>query len=316
MNESKDIKKFRYIQFPLCFLSEIIEFENPKRGYELIMSFGLINLAEKLNISYDNIAKQIVYNYFINNGKQLTTGFLQKIEKYIKKDQIIIDGHGFDYTGREFNVDEEVIKSFTEVFEKDKKFYDEAEFHYRVWQAAKLLEITINNMNNVIKLYEKGREKLENFQVQFGRDAWTSVRTDLLLSAKDERLSEDLFCLLAGVRSKIGRRNYVHTYKVEILNRMIGAKNDKTAEELLKNENIRFYYEKFKNRYQFNKLIDKAVDRQLLTFLSCKRGYYVSIRFRPEKLQDMIQRKLWDKPARIKYRVHKKKDSQIKLNSN
>ena len=103
----------------------------------------------------------------------------------------------------------------------------------------------------------------------------TSIKRDYLIDVRDGKLRPDLLLLLAAVRSIIGvNRNMSSTNNSFIYSRMMG------------DEPWRKY-----TRYYIDKLFAEAMRKNMLAKVSggqgC-RGYYVSIRYRPEKLSEKI----------------------------
>ena len=118
--------------------------------------------------------------------------------------------------------------------------------------------------------WEKGWNELQKLIT--GGEIYTSVKTAYLFDARDGKLDPDLLLLVAAVRSKIGKNNFKHTNRQEIVCRMYGDPN------------------KLK-RHAFDTLCDKAYRKGMMTRISAGRGYFVSIRYNCKQLADEVIRR-------------------------
>ena len=106
----------------------------------------------------------------------------------------------------------------------------------------------------------------------------------------------DLFRAYIGIKSMIGRRNFISSNKPAILSRMIGCKNKAafeffTANRYNKNKNLLPTVEKYSKRYNMDKLLLTLAERKYIMFLSKKevRVIYLSKYMEPEELGKLIK---------------------------
>jgi len=272
--------------------------EEALNAINVIIGFGIMNYGLKLEIPDNEICQQIVYNYF-NDPEILSGPLRRRIKKYISEGSLIVNEARKGFTGSGHEIDPDALEGLDELLMKDEVFYRLAEDNCRLLKAAKSLGLIIHDIYITIKHYRQAVKIKEEFEKEFGADAWTSVKKDLIFDVKnsfydvgDNNSSLELFRLLAGVRSKIGKRNFCLMYKKEILNRMFGCKNDEAIKKLLaNNEKIRNEYEFLSRRRQFDRLIKKAAERKLLTIQPNNRGYFVSIKYTSEELRQRTENK-------------------------
>ncbi len=104
----------------------------------------------------------------------------------------------------------------------------------------------------------------------------TSVKRDYLVEAREGKLNPEYLLLLAAVKSILGKRNFTRTTNATVFKRMMGIDP----------------WRKF-TRYWMDKLFTETMMKNMLTKVSggpgCK-GYYVSIRYRPEELSKKIKK--------------------------
>jgi hypothetical protein len=105
-------------------------------------------------------------------------------------------------------------------------------------------------------------------------DIYTSVKTSYLFEARDNVLRLDLLFIIAAIKSIIGhKRNFTRTNRQFILRRMYGSDQPMT-------------------RYQFDKLVSEAMAKRMFTIISAGRGYYVSMRYKPDELGQIIMQRI------------------------
>jgi len=112
----------------------------------------------------------------------------------------------------------------------------------------------------------------------------TSVKKEYLIDARDGNLNPEYLLLLAAVKSILGYRNLVRTTNQFVFERMMGDNP----------------WRKY-TRYWIEKIFNEAMMKNMLSRVSggqgC-RGYYVSIRYRPEEVSREIKKRLFANNAR------------------
>lgn len=286
-----------YIQFPLCLLQKT--YEDPVKGFNLILEFGIINYAMKFKFTLNEVARQLIYCY--QNKKEIIQfNLLHSLESYIKDDFSLVATFDPDHNGFEKNVFEPDTTEMLIIFKADHKFRDEAILFYKVKQSVESLNMSNFNIDRALKSYNEGIKYKENFELKFGPDCWPGVKVSQICEFRDNLKDVDLFRAYIGIRSMVGRNSFVTTNHPAILSRMIGCKNKAsfeyfTTDKYNKNKNLLPTVEKFtgqKHQRQRIKLLETLSDRKFIMYLS-KRGVsviYISGSFmEPEELGRLVK---------------------------
>ncbi|MBN1227789.1 MAG: hypothetical protein JXA79_12410 [Deltaproteobacteria bacterium] len=266
---------YSYVRFPLCLFQEF--FTNGNDAFNLISGFGIINMARSLKAkNIEEVARQLMY-YYYNNKTRIPGHLLDMLQVYINSGDIILDEdyRGFGATG-EFAPEGEVF-SIMQIFQKNPKFLDEA---LLLWQLSKtvsdlkdkkfkykLLNVTIGSTDDIVKSYEKALTIQKNFEDKYGKDSWSSVKTDMLFEFRDSGKDFDLLRAYLAIKSIIGPHQYTATTRKVILMRMMGCKSNEALNDFLKNnKTAREYYNMFSRsdkalRYHFDKLFEALLAR-------------------------------------------------------
>jgi len=124
------------------------------------------------------------------------------------------------------------------------------------------------------------------FQRKLPGDVYTSVKTSYVFDARDGKLQIELLLMIAALKSIIGnRRNFAKTTRNYIVERMYGGCKQVT-------------------RYQFDKLKDAAVAKRMFTIIPARKGYFISIRYSPTELKEIVIQRV------TKYQDKKKEVTQ------
>jgi len=101
-----------------------------------------------------------------------------------------------------------------------------------------------------------------------------SIRTDWVFDTREGKIPLDLFRIVCAIRSIVGRSEFSKTNKKLITSRMFGLRNYKAIQTLSDQEKAEREY--YMNRYRFNRLINRAVERGFVAKIPAGRGFYVS----------------------------------------
>jgi hypothetical protein len=283
---------YTYIQFPLCLLQ--LTYGAPEKGLSIILNFGIVNYGLKFKYDIKEVARQLMYCYYRNN-LMIQIPLYKTLQRYIHEGLITIDEEfdGFDFNG--FNPE---IDKLIRLFETDIEFRDASILRWQIDKAASLLNIRLGSMDVAIKEYTEGLNFLVNFEVKYGADCWPGVKPSQLMEFRDSGKDIDLFRAYIGIRSLIGRNNYIATTKKVILMRTLGCKNDKAMQEFLKvHKPAKAIYDKFTRsdnalRYNFQKLFEILIERGFLKSKvferTVSRKIFLSIEFTYDQLADEI----------------------------
>lgn len=293
------LKKFNaddtYIQFPLCLLQKT--FEDPVKGFNLILEFGIINYAMKIKFSLNEVAKQLIY-CFQNKKEIIQLNLLHSLESYIRDDFSLVATFDPDHNGFENNIYEPDTTEMLILFKADHKFRDEAILCYRVKQSVGSLGGFNNfNIDRALKSYNEGKAIQTNFEKMFGNDSQPMIKVSQVCKFRDNTKDIDLFRAYIGIRSMVGRNKFATTNHFAILSRMTGCKNKAsfeyfTTDKYNKNKNLLPTVEKYKTPYQRRKLLFTLVERKFIMYLSkeCLSVIYVSRSYmEPEELKEHIE---------------------------
>jgi hypothetical protein len=283
---STNEKPYTYLQFPLCFIGET--FKDPQKGLNLICEFGIVNFAMKQSVNIEDVQRQLIYSYY-RKKESLPRKLHSKLLQYVEEGKIETDEDYNGFNGKEFNPEQE-IKGIAEIFEIDSEFKETSILTWQIGKAAKFLKVRLGNIDNTIKVFNEGQAILNRYESLFGPDAWPSVKPSMLFDVRDSGKDLDLFRAFIGIKSMIGRRNFISSNKPAILSRMIGCKNKASFNEISKDKAICPTIEKYSKRYHMDNLLLLLVERKYIMYLASKpvSVIYLSTYMEPEKLRDMI----------------------------
>jgi hypothetical protein len=287
------VKEYGYLQFPLCLLRET--YRDVDRGLDLMIKYGIMNYAIKLDYTIQNVAEQTVY-YFFHKQDVIQNSIMEKLNKAIEEGTFLPDEDrkGFDTKGK-INLETDEILS---LFKSDPELKEDAILNYQVHLATSKdhLCIPIPSTDYVIRRYNEALKIKQTFEDKFGPDAMPFCRREMLLEFRDNPKDIDLFRAYIGIKSMIGRRNFISSNKPAILSRMIGCKSKSafeyyTIDKYNKDKNLLPTVEKYSKRYHIDKLLLTLAERKYIMFLSKEKVsvIYLSKHMEPEELGKLIK---------------------------
>ncbi len=289
MAESK--REYRYIQFPLCLLQ--LTYEKPYHGFDLIISYGIINYSQKFSYTIEEVGRQLMYAYY-RNQKMIQADLLKTMQRYIDNEELTIEENycGFGTGGKNFDPFAFEDCELLTLFERDEKFKEAAIIRYQIQQAAKSLNIQIGSIDKTIKRYNEGLKIKYSFEQRFGKDSEVSLKIGMAFKLRDSQIDLDLFRANLAIKSKIGTKDFATISKPEIVSRMIGCKSVEAFNHCKAEKHLKPTVEKYSKRYQMNKILDKLVERRFIMYLSKQgeRSIYVSKYIEPENLKKLIEK--------------------------
>lgn len=281
-----------YIQFPLCLLQET--YKDPVEGLNIIFDYGIVHYAKKIRYNIEEVGRQLMYDYY-RKQDMIQWQLVNMMEQYIESEDLIIDDNYFGFTNSGTDFEPLEGSGLLELFEADQNFKEAAIFHYQIKQATSSLNISISNIEVIIKRYDKGIALQSKFEQLFGSDAMPMVKTSHLFDYLKNPKDLDLFRAYIAIRSMIGQRNFATTQKPAILGRMVGCKSVEafkyfTEHKTFKNKYLLPTVEKYSKRYQMDKLLFTLAERKFIMYLSKPKVsvIYVSIYMEPEALAKLI----------------------------
>jgi hypothetical protein len=285
MNEKK--RDDRYIQFPLCLVQET--YHTPGKGLGIILDFGTVNFAKKIDYNMTEVARQLMYAYYRNRAL-IQDDLFDTVYKYAIKGLLTTDE---DYNGFSNNSFEplETSKELPGLLESDEEFKLAAILRYQINQAENLLRIKDYNIDRTLKGYNEGKSIQNKFESKYGPDCWPSIKPSQLFEFRDSGKDLDLFRAFIGIKSLIGQKKYIATTRNVILMRMLGCKSGQSVQDFIKmNEEAREVYQKYSRsdkalRYNFEKLFESLLSKGFIKskifersvsrkiFISCKLSF-------------------------------------------
>lgn len=268
----------KYFNFPLNFISNL-----DKLRYNEIIDWSIINYSHRIKPDDIDVAKQIAYLYYRHYDDlhpEIASDIdFDEYEHY----------NGFDFEGN--FVAERESEWMLEAMKSDSDFKELCTGQVQYKRAKEILNIVGESYSITLNRYFRLESVRNEFERYYGKDVWTSVKTDYLLDAREGKLPENLFRLSCAAKSIIGKRNFTKTYKSVIVMRMMGAKSNNVLHEMLEDPDIYERYKRISSRYHIDKLLSNAVDRRLLSKIGDHRGIFISIKYSTEKLGEEILKK-------------------------
>ncbi len=257
----------RYLQFPLFLIRNI--FINKEQTINQIIKYGIYRYSTRFKYSIDNIAQQIIYDYYKGN---LSNDLKQKIDlidnEIIGKDD---DYNGFTGKGQFDPANE--ITELMECFKNDDDFYLVAIEHYRIHLAYQSLNIS-GNKENCLQI---GKE-IEN-QITKG-EPMPMINLNLLFDFRDNPKSEFeimQLCAFIAIKSILGIKNAVKTNKNHIQSRIFGYASIKHLPTEF-NEVTKALYNKYSHRYHIDKVLQHLeLNWNIITYSNNLRGLYLAV---------------------------------------
>lgn len=279
-------KEYNYLQFPLCLLRET--YNDPVRGINLMICYGIIYFALKQKYTLRDAARQIVYDWY-RDRDTLDGNSINIIKKAIDRDEFTEDEDYNGFSGDTFTPDNN-IEEMLALFSKHVNLKNRAIFNYHVHTACQVLNIDMHSLADTFSMYREANKIKEAFEAEYGPDAMPHCKTDILFNFRDNPAEINLFRAFIGCSSLIGQRIFTGTHKTVILSRMIGAKSNKVLDEFMDMNTVPTY-EYYKHRNHFGKLMDELAERHFIMTLTSKHKsiIYISKWMEPEELAALIR---------------------------
>lgn len=253
----------RYIQFPLCLLQRT--YENPQEGFNVILDFGIVSLAQKTKYDIKNVGVQLMYAYY-RNQDMIQSSLLKKIQKYIDRGELTVDLEYCGFNGNDFDPLFTSIE-LPNILQNDDEFREEAILRYQIVQAEHILRINDNCIDNTIEHYKTGLFYKYAFEDEFGCDCWPGIKISQIIEIRDSCKDLDLFRAYVGIKSLIGKKKFIITTRNVILMRMLGCKSYNALQDFLnRNKEAKILYDRFTRsdkafRYNFDKLFNQLLSK-------------------------------------------------------
>lgn len=290
MNEKNE---FKYVQFPNCLLMQT--YESIDNGLRMILDYGIVHYAKTQPYELHDVARQVCYDYYRNKNllQYSVINTIKVAENHDQFSEVDHDGFFWDSFNPEDNINEILL-----LFENDSSFKKTCILNYQIHLVCSQdqLNIKLGSYQRTIETYDKALKIQEAFERQFGPDAMPYCKVSMLWEFIDNPKDIDLFRAYIGIKSMIGRRNFISSNKPAILSRMIGCKTKSAFEYFTtdrhgKKKNLLPTVETYSNRYRMDKLLSTLAERKYIMYLSKKKVsvIYLSMYMEPEELGKLIK---------------------------
>ncbi len=129
-------KETKYLQFPLSMLPELVY--NSKATITKIVHYGIYryskNILEKKEEDIEKALKQFLYYYYRKN-EFLNESLIQKMERYISEELLILDTDYNGFHNESFNPESE-INSLMAIIQTDSDFKSEILEFYWIYRSS------------------------------------------------------------------------------------------------------------------------------------------------------------------------------------
>ncbi|MBK8487611.1 MAG: hypothetical protein IPL48_07475 [Bacteroidetes bacterium] len=258
------MKEYRYIQFPISYIRKL--FLTKKDSLDEIIMYGLCHYASRLNITIDNVAKNLIYHFYKGTLPDNLNNIVDFITwEYLSPDN---DYKGFNNEG-EFEPESSAVAEVIHNLEINSEFHKETLNFNRCILTLKFFTISwnINTFTHMLRNFiipENTPIPMVNFHVleEFRNNDKTT-----------EQLLE--FALFLAINSIKGEKKIVKTNKLHILARAFGYGSiSEVPSYILESE----LFKKYSNRYHFGILLNSLeLTWHVKTYSRKMRGFYVSI---------------------------------------
>lgn len=287
----KTESEYRYFQFPLCIVRNILK--EPETAFQQIISYSVVSYGIKaVELSEYDVFRQLMYDYYRQQDK-IEPALLKTLKSYINEDAIELNEDYNGFTGKgEFDIEVET-PGLEEIYSNDSDFKERANLHYQIHCAAKFLNVQIGNIKTTIDRYNEIKKQKAIHENKYGNEPMPGIKTELLWDwetvKKYNEEENELLCACIAIKSIIGQNDFTATHKSVICMRMIGAKSNKVLNDFLKDKQLKKIYDNYSKRYTFDKLISRLVSRGFIqSKISLGRSIYLSAKYDMPQLQEAI----------------------------
>lgn len=317
-------KSYRYIQFPVCLLSDM--FKNKRKTINDIIDYGVFNFSTKMTYKIEDVARQSIYFYYRKPE-------LVKLRKMIDKldsELIGLDECYNGFSGDTFDpIDEQ--RELLRHFEENEELREHCINLYRLHCVCQILMISaqleamLKRAIDITERLPKATQVIENpsevtiisNKKEKGLPTATAKITTLLDFRDDDKTDYELeqYVAYLAINSIIGKSTSKFTNYDHIRARMFGfAKASLITEEVKRSE----LFIKYLKSYRMKKLM-KALELnwKILTYSKHMRGLHVcySTKMTMYQLSDMaLEKKAKNKEAKLANEKRRATDDYYRRN--
>jgi len=288
----KQDKEYRYIQFPLCLLMETYK-TDIESALRLILRYGIMNYAIKLDYNLHDVAQQVAY-YYYRKQDVIHKSIINKLDNAIEEGLFTLDEdyNGFQGTAK-FDPEENIIEIMN-LFDSDPQFKADSILHYQLHlcTSSDHLGVGIASNDGIIKSYNAALQIKKDFEKKFGPDAMPNCKIQQLFKFIENPKDIELFRAYMGILSLIGQRTFISTSKPVILSRMIGCKSKAVFDFYKTERKLISTIDKFSKRYQMGKLLETLEQRKFILYFSHQHEsimYVAKYNDDPKQVADLIK---------------------------
>ena len=278
--------RYKYLNIPLYFLQ--LRNEKNKLPMSEIIGWAIINFAKNIDCKEQAVMEQTIYCYH-RKRNDISDNICYQIDNAVEDKIIELDEDFNGFSGSEFNPEYE-LETFEPFFNDNNDFKNECIANYQFNIALKNSGL-IADFQRCFEQYNDLNSKLNKYEGSNGKDIYVSVVSSYLIDAMKNIIPENTIRFIVAIKSIIQRRNYSLGYKTVILRRMFGCKTDEIfINYKLQNKTVIPAIEKINKRYHFDRLMRYNYERGFFTFISAGRGYYISTKYKIDKLKNEIMK--------------------------
>jgi hypothetical protein len=270
--------KYTYFNFPL-YLLQLTFTDDRSSALGQIIGWSIVNYADRLDLSEEEIAKQLDYLYH-RNPDILT----YDIHNILETNQHLLSEDPFKPELRNEVLAAELIA----VLHSEDVFLESARL-VGITYAAERLNIRLGSPKRILSNYYAAVNFMDKANDNYGRSPLVGIKTSIAFETRDGAFDLDLFRLMCSISSIIGKRKFNRTYKSQIILRMLGAKNEVQLIQLLNSPAFESVHAKFSKRYHIDKILKQAISRKLMSKIGWRRGIYVSTKYNLIELTKAIE---------------------------
>lgn len=266
----------KYIHFPLNLIQ--ITYQDHNKGWDIIISFGIVNYAKKIKYDINNVAKQLMYAYY-RNTNMIQNELFETLERLIGDQKLTTDEQYNSFNDKSFEP-LETSSELLDLFEGDPEFKEAAILRYQIEQAIGKdnLNVTLKSIDKTIAMYNEGLNITNDFAQKYGNDCYPSMKIKMAIDIRNSEKDYDLFRAYIAIKSLIGHNKYIETTKGIILMRMFGCKSSSALLDFLESSlSIKTHYDRYSRtekamRYNFDKLFAGLLSRGFIMSKIFVRG--------------------------------------------
>lgn len=278
------VRAFRYLGFEVCLIPHV------KKSIADILSYSIMKYAQTMKGTQDEIINEIIRRYY--DDKELPASVFNLLTDIIGKDST----RGYDSTGvfdplyERGTVLDYIDPTGMYYSSKYASIMGVCTTYYQLSKVEYELRAVMNlaSYKYIIENHRSIKAIVTTHELKYGPDAQVMIKTGMFFEFRDGNKSHEefeLFKAFLAIKSIQGKNDFAGTNKNFICARMIGAKTPDVAKLMIKSDAVQKEYNRFSERYFFDKLIVKLqASAFIIGKISYGRSMYLSTQLDNELL--------------------------------